>query len=138
MKLWMQFLEFFKIFFPSWKFFDDSTLWPKLEYQVNDGNWQEFTQRPKVHAFNILFNPDNLVLLNFQTHIQKMLMNLSYLSEIDLENYSKSVDYQQASHFLEYFLRQGNPQLQNFQFKFKISLASELIVSSESIDSSFL
>jgi hypothetical protein len=130
----IRWIQLFKIFFPSWKFFDESKLWPKLEYQINNGSWVIFDNRVRVRPLNLILNSENLILMNFQTHLQRSLMNLSGLSQEEMENYSQTSDYQMTANFLLYYISLLYPNLKRNSLEFRISLGTELIICSENIE----
>ena len=94
-------LNFFKMIFPSWKFFDESADTPVLLYRdLRSETWIILFPPPKTSWKQILFNPKGNLYLAMHSHIQQVLDDLNHLDPKELEHFQDHISYKITNNFV--------------------------------------
>jgi hypothetical protein len=114
-------LNFFKAFFPSWKFFDESVNTPVLlirtQYNETLSDWQVAYPPPKTKWFHFLLNPQGNFYLAFHSHIQQLLGELTLCDEEETKKFHTLVTYKTTVNFARFKVLQLTAEAKYFQFK---------------------
>jgi hypothetical protein len=116
-----KFFFLLRVFFPSWKFFDDAGSLPKLFYQTEgQSDWIEVSQNPKWSWSYLFLNPVG----NFNHALDSLIDQLliEALSS-NPETLSASAPYRLVQNWIQKQIRQNHTQIPASRFLFKISIA---------------
>lgn len=115
----------FRIFFPSWKFFDDSGVIYALKYRVctkieemESAPWAVCPPKLKRSWRQLIANPWGNVALACDSVVQHLSASINEaVDNDDLIQLSNSVSYQTAQNMAQYFCRQTGLEYRFYQFK---------------------
>lgn len=77
-----KYINFFKVFFPSWEFFDEIEDNFVLKYRfsltnIESADWQLFNLKIKRHFLHFFFNPKGNLLLNIDSNLQLLANSIN-------------------------------------------------------------
>lgn len=127
-------LQFFRLFFPSWKFFDSVGSLPKLYFQIESRQWEPLLHSPPIVWWNLFVNSEGNLHHAYQNLVNRLVLDLNQLS-------SNSPDELTSFQLVEQLVRSQIHQLNRYEkgqiYRFKISVtyphASDVLISSERI-----
>jgi hypothetical protein len=120
----------FRLFIPSWRFFDDIGSISRLYYQTDTlPDWQPcFHPQPR-RWFYLLLNPTGNLRLACYSLVDRLVEEISHLREENQHLVSQSVSYRLLENLIRYQVRSLSTSSHNFRFK--IIVSSPLIENSE-------
>lgn len=113
------FLNLFRVFLPSWKFFDEVGSAPELYYQM-EGPWQPVLIRPANKLRNLFLHPEGNFFHAGHSLLERLLREVNEAEPSDLES---SPSYQLVENLVRFQIRQADPTLVGRQFRFKIAIS---------------
>ena len=110
-------LNFFKVFFPTWSFFNTFNNTPILQFKIfPEDPWADLTPPPRRHELSLFFNAR----VNYQhacnNHLLQWLQEMQKMDEEQLKNIESSQAFQIAQNMVSFGLRQ-NHVFESFQFR---------------------
>ncbi len=132
----------FRIFFPSWKFFDESTDLYYIKFRVSINysdedfsNWELCPQKLKRNWYQFVFNPNGNVSLACDTILNHLYYEI-YNNQDDniyISNLEETTSYKITQNMLQYYIKQNNTHYNYYQFKISVlnnDLEEDLLISS--------
>lgn len=128
------YLNLFRIFFPSWKFFDLESKYPRVFFTDQSGTWVELSLQIEFRWYHLFFNWKNIWKLHLQTILGRVIQDLNEKSQEDLLTYFLDANYLQLERGL-YALATESVDLlalgKKREFQFKIELDNEVVLVSQ-------
>lgn len=122
-----RYIHFFRVFFPSWKFFEDIGASPQLFYRLKQssgdfGSWTPLIHKQPRHLSHLFINPQILYLLSIQSLLQHI--TTAAAEALDQQQtameFSQSVPYQLVKNCVIESLSK-NKFTSPVDFQFKVS-----------------
>jgi hypothetical protein len=116
--------QFFRVFFPSWRFFENLTPLPKILYRVSRNgidysDWEHLNSQPPSRTIGKLFhNPEENLALTYQVQLENLLNDIS-ASDCSTEFFYHNFSSYQIvlAHIKDQIHRRHAQPFHNFQFK---------------------
>lgn len=133
------FFDIFKIFFPSWAFFDESGINIFLKYRIadspqniNNNNWVSISNNIKRNVFRLIYNPQVNLQLAINSNLELLIdsINNDNNHNKNIENIKDNIYYKITKNYVKYYifnkhtLNEDKSEIKAFQFK--ISIKNEL------------
>lgn len=120
-----KYMFIFRIFFPSWKFFDDSGVIYALKYRVctkieemESAPWAACPPKLKRSWYQLMVNPKGNIALACDSVIQHLSASINEVIDSDSQfQLSDSASYKVAQNMVLYFCRQTEHDYRFYQFK---------------------
>lgn len=130
--MFSKFIFLFRIFFPSWKFFDESSYlyYLKFRYCKDDeditlAEWQFCPPKLNRNFIQLLINPDANIALACESTLQHFYSDLyEQQSTINIINLTEITSYKNIQNLVQYFTRLIDNDFEKYQFK--VSVMNEL------------
>jgi hypothetical protein len=110
-------IPFIRIFFPSWRFFDDAGPIYSLMYRIEKGKWKSFHKKLNRNLIQLVFNPTGNMQLASQSLLDRLMLDSQEVAAVDLE---KTVSYLLVKNLVHSKVK---PE-KSFQFKVVGAIAS--------------
>ncbi len=114
-----------RIFFPSWRFFEEFVSVPQLRFRVLTDHeepvpWQEPLLPSWRGASGLFLNAEGNLALACQTLLERFLTELEDASDEELENVISMVSYRLIRNWVAALIRSQFPEQESRHFQFKI------------------
>ena len=118
-----KFLHLLRVFFPSWRFFEDLSELPVIEYRLKGatgepGAWMNIV-RPKVSAGNLFLNPAGNLFLATQSLLEQVQAEISELDPENTQNFTRTASYELCVNLVKYELQKRTLGITSFEFRLK-------------------
>ncbi len=110
----------FRVFFPSWRFYEDICEMPMLYYRSvePEGEWKEAWQKPKRSWKTLFVNPEVNYLFACQSLLNQVENDVNELGEAEHTEFARSVSYRLLQNLVLYQMRmQREGSFKRYQFK---------------------
>lgn len=131
----------FKIFFPSWKFFDQLGSSPQLLFRIKStvddqfDEWKNLTT-PLPRRLSLFFiNADGNLKMACDNHLHRTMIQVSQLN-LDAEIVEASVDYHIIKNMVEFHLKEVLKPSAPMLYQFKINIVNRSSSGDSSNESS--
>ena len=114
-------LSLFRVFFPSWRFFEDTCDRPVLYARVNGGEWQRVLNNPKRGLLSLFYNPEGNLFLAYGSLLDRLLKDASELASGQERLLVDSVSYRLVRNLIERTFKLSK----GVSYQFKVSVAGE-------------
>jgi hypothetical protein len=127
-------LAYFRVLFPSWRFFDELGGVPSLFYRTVQngemGPWQDCLPNQSRNAFSFLLNPTGNLRMASLSLVEQLVSEIQETDENQLEALSKTVPYLLTRKLVIFQMKKRGafPPGQFFQFKI-MGLDQDVLVS---------
>lgn len=120
-----RYMFIFRIFFPSWKFFDDSGVMYAITYrtcakmeEMESTHWVACPPKLERSWYQLLVNPKGNIALACDSVVQHLSASVNEVIDNDSHvQLSNSVSYKVAQNMVLYFCRQTGDEHRFYQFK---------------------
>ncbi|MFY8161878.1 MAG: hypothetical protein ACOVNU_11155 [Candidatus Kapaibacteriota bacterium] len=133
------FFDIFKIFFPSWAFFDESGTNINIKFRIaknpiniNNNTWESTDNNINRSVFKLIYNPEVNLKLAINSNLELLIDSINFDSNYDKnkENINDNIYYKITKNYVKYYifnLHTSNEDLSEIKsFQFKISIKNEL------------
>ena len=124
-----RFLPILKIFFPSWRFFDDPGSTASLAYRLsagqNFGPWQSCPTPVDRKWMNLFLNAQGNLHLALQTIIERLMRDVEDVDPTLTSDVSQLISYQMILKLVRLQARQSFPETSEKRVQFKISVETQ-------------
>ena len=115
-------LQLLKVFFPSWKFFEDSGRVPELLYRIDQGNWKPAWSPPRRGWLKLAINSE----VNYRLACQSLLEQVTQELEAPEwlarpEGFAETVSYRLVQNLVLLEISQVEKKPQDFSYQFKLA-----------------
>lgn len=114
-------LSLFRVFFPSWRFFEDTCGRPALYARIEKGVWKSVLEKPQRSFFSLFFNPEGNLFLAYGSLLERLLKDASELQAGEEGQLLDSVSYRLVRNLVESKLSLSP----GVQYQFKVCVSGE-------------
>lgn len=99
-----KYLNLFKVFFPSWEFFDEIEDNFVLKYRYSTSNielseWHVYNEKINRKFSHLIFNPKGNLLLNIDSNLQLLANSINQLLDSQKDSINRTIDITQNYHY---------------------------------------
>lgn len=111
-------LSFFKVFLPSWKFFDEAGSQPELRWRIGESPWQAALRPTPRRISQIFLNPQGNLRHALDSMVERLLQEAA---NADPKELPETVSYKLVVNCVRQLIRWEGPIPQERKFQFKIT-----------------
>lgn len=135
-------IQFWRGFFPSWRFFDKYGQVPRLFYQeaseessLEQAPWCELLPQGQLSTLSLVYNPEHNLKLFIDTLLRQLLLELQSVETTQVSSITQTTSYQVLRKTVEQKLTESSAR-QFYRFKVSVGLpgfaepAGEVLIAS--------
>ncbi len=125
-----RYFSLFRVFFPSWRFFQEVAYVPMVHVKVfttdfREQEWQPLITKLQRSALRLFYNPRANLTLAYQSLLEQVVQDINDFENKDMDKFQFTNSYQLVNNLVQFKLREFVDFNQIVKYQFKIRLIKQ-------------